>query len=132
MTNTQKARALDIAGAVISFAAPSAAAIAEFPHIRTATAGTGTSFLDVLNLSAAAFSIVCICAALTLWRFFSRKIKLPKTGIIPCALLTAVCYGVEQFIHSMTIIMAWATFGAFAAMILYHSADKVREAGNEQ
>ncbi|MBQ8357866.1 MAG: hypothetical protein IJX39_08695 [Clostridia bacterium] len=125
MTTKTKCKLLNLAGAVISFAAPAAAAIAEFPRVEQTVAGGGRSFADILNLSSAAFSIIVILLAVTCWRFFREHIKLPKSGLITSLILFAIAYGVEQFIHSFRIIMFWSVIGCAIAQVLYIISDRL-------
>ena len=125
MTTKTKCKLLNLAGAVISFAAPAAAAIAEFPRVEQTVAGVGRSFADILNLSSAAFSIIVILLAVTCWRFFREHIKLPKSGLITSLILFAIAYGVEQFIHSFRIIMFWSVIGCAIAQVLYIISDRL-------
>ena len=125
MTTRTKCRLLDISGALISFAAPAAAAIMEFPRVEQSVTSGGRSFADILNLSSAAFSIILILLALTCWRFFREHIKLPKSGLVSSVILFAIAYGVEQFIHSFRVIMFWSVIGCAVAQILYVISDRM-------
>ena len=125
MTLKTKCKLLDIAGAVISFAAPAAAAVAEFPRVDQEVTTGARSLADILNLSAAAFSIVLILLAVTCWRFFREHIKLPKSGLFVSIILFAIAYGVELFIHSFRVIMFWSVLGCLAAQVLYIVSDKL-------
>lgn len=124
---TRKAKLLDISGAVISFAAPAAAAVSELPYtVREVTGGEKLSFLDILHLSSAAFAIVCILAAITMWRFFANRVKTPKSGLLVSGVGFAICYGVEQFIHILTVVLLWATIGCAVASVCYYASDQIR------
>ena len=127
MKAMQKARLLDVSGAVISFAAPAAAAVSELPYtVKEFTGGGKLSFLDILHLSTAAFAIICILAAITMWRFFANRAKLPKSGLAVSGLGFAICYGVEQFIHILTVVLLWATVGCAVASICYFASDQIK------
>ncbi len=123
MTLKTKCRLIDIAGAVISFAAPAAAAVLEFPRVEQSVASSGNSFTNVLNMSSAAFSIVCILLAVSCWRFFREHVKLPKSGLVSSIILFVIAYGVERFIHSFRVIMFWSVIGCAVAQILYLVSD---------
>ena len=123
MTTRTKCNLLNVAGAVISFAVPAVATILEFPRVESAVTGGGYSVADILNLSSAAFSIICILLATSCWRFFREHVKLPKSGLFTSFLLFVIAYGVEQFIHSFRVIMFWATIGCAIAMLLYLISD---------
>lgn len=127
MTARAKARAFDICGAVISFAAPAAAAVSELPYtVKEVTGGEKLSFLDVLHLSSAAFAVICILLAVTMWRFFANRVKAPKSGLVISGAGFAICYGVEMFIHILTVVLLWATIGCAVASICYFTADQIR------
>lgn len=126
MTTKRKCQVLDIIGAVISFAAPAVAALIEFPYTVKAQGG-GKTFTDVLHISTAAFSIVAIVAVLTLWRFFRNRLKVPQSGLAVSVVLWAICYGVEQYIHSVTVVLQWAVIGCAVAWVLYFAADQIRK-----
>ena len=129
MTAIKKSRILDICGAVISFAAPASAAIVEFPYtVKKTVENSGrASFQDILHISSAAFAIIAIIAVLTAWRFFRNRLKMPKSGLALSAILWAICFGVEQFVHSLTVIMQWSTIGCAVAWVLYFIADQIRK-----
>lgn len=126
MTAKRKARILDITGAVISAAVPSVAAILEFPQVKAETNVSGEPFYSFLNLSAAAFAIIAIITVITAWRFFRDRINMPRSGLFPSLALFFVSYGVEQFIHSFTVVMLWASVGCAVGWICYIVADKIR------
>lgn len=126
MDAKKKAKILEITGLAASILFPAFAAVVEFPHVKSQVSG-GTSFLDVLNISAAAFAIIAVIAVLAFWRFFREKFKISKSGLFPTIILTVIVYGVYQFIYAFLIIMVWASVGAFIAQILYIIADKIRE-----
>lgn len=127
MTARSKAKLLDVSGAVISFAAPAAAAVSELPYtVKEATGGGKLSFLDILHLSTAAFAIVCILAVITMWRFFANRIKTPKSGLLISGGGFAICYGVEQFIHILTVVLLWATVGCAVASACYYASDQIK------
>lgn len=127
MTTKNKCLLLNISGAAISFAAPAFAAVAEFPSVEQSVSGGGRSFLDILHLSSAAFAIIVILLAVTCWRFFRDRIKLPRSGLIASLILFGIAYGVEQFIHSFRIIAAWMVVGCAVAQVLYFISDKLKE-----
>ncbi len=126
MTNKAKARLLNISGAVVSFAAPAVATIAEFPRMKSEVA-VENDFLAVLNLSTAAFAIIAILLAVSCWRFIKNHVTLPDSGLGLTLVLLAICYGVELIIHSFVVILEWAALGCLASLILYKLADKVKE-----
>lgn len=111
-------------GALCSFCPPAVAAVIEFPYH-----AHGTSPLSVLRLSAAAFSVLCLLALLTLWRTLARRFPLPKSGFLPSLFLLFIAWGVEQYIHALVIVLFYATLGSLGAMIFYRLADK--EAAHE-
>ena len=123
MTVKTKCRLIDIAGAVISFAAPAVAAIMEFPRVEQSVTDGGRSFADILNISSAAFSIICILLAVSCWRFFKEHIKLPKSGLVSSIILFVIAYGIERFSHSFRVIMFWSVIGCAIAQLLYLVSD---------
>lgn len=125
MTPKKKALVLDITGAAFSFILPAAAAVTMFPHIKEETGGV--NLLSVLHISSAAFAVAAILLALTLWRFFRDRVKVPKSGFAVSLIAFGVCYGVEQFIHALTVILLFAVIGAALAQIFYFFADRIRE-----
>lgn len=124
MTAKRKALLLNIAGAVVSFAVPAAATIAEFPYIRAKVA-SGSSFADTLHISAAALAIIVILASVTLFRFFRDRIKVPRSGLLVSVALLAVFYAVEMFIHALVVIMFWCSIGSAVGLVLFTIADKI-------
>lgn len=123
MTDKAKKRTLDIVGALISFALPAAAAIAEFPRVKAATGG-GNDFLAVLNLSAAAFAMVAILAVITAVRFFRHRLKAPRSGLAVAVILYIVVRGINVIIDPMETILFWSVIGCAIAWVLYFIADK--------
>ena len=126
MTNKAKIRLLNISGAVISFAAPAVAAVAEFPRMKSEVA-VENDFLAVLNLSTTAFAIIAILLAVSCWRFIKNHVSLPNSGLGLTVVLLAICYGVELIIHSFVVILEWAALGCLASLILYKIADNLKE-----
>lgn len=126
MTNKAKIQLLNISGAVISFAAPAVAAVAEFPRMKNEVA-VENDFLAALNLSTAAFAIIAILLAVSCWRFIKNHVTLPDSGLGLTVVLLAICYGVELIIHSFVVILEWAALGCLASLILYKLADKLKE-----
>lgn len=124
MTPQKKALILDITGAAVSFLIPAAAAAVMFPAVVQQT-GNG-SFLAVLHLSAVAFAIIAVLLALTLYRFFRDRIKVPKSGLTVSLIAFGVCYGIEQFIHALTVVLLFCVIGAALAQIFYAVADHIR------
>ena len=125
MTPKKRALLFDIIGAAVSFACPAAAAVCMFPRT-VENAGERVDFLGVLHLSAAAFAVLAILLALTLWRFFRDRVKIPKSGLAVSLVAFGVCYGIEQFIHALTVILFFAAAGAAVAEIFYLMADRIR------
>lgn len=123
MTDKAKKRTLDIVGALISFALPAAAAIAEFPRVKAATGG-GNDFLAVLNLSAAAFAMVAILAVITAVRFFRHRLKAPRSGLALSVILYMIVRGINVIIDPMETILFWSVIGCAIAWVLYFIADK--------
>ena len=123
MTDKAKKRLLDIFGAIVSFALPAAAAISEFPRVKTATGGAD-SFLSVVNLSATAFSIIAIIGAITAMRFFHHRLKMPKSGLAVSVILYVIVRGINVIIDPMETILFWAVIGCGIAWVLYLIADK--------
>lgn len=129
MTTKTKCRLLDVAGAVISFAAPAVATVAEFPRVEQSITAGGNTVADILNISSAAFSIICILLAVSCWRFFREHLKLPKSGLVTSIILYVIAYGVESFIHSFRVIMFWAVIGCAVAQALYIVSDIIERKG---
>lgn len=123
MTDKAKKRTLDIVGALISFALPAAAAIAEFPRVKAATGG-GNDFLAVLNLSSAAFAMVAILAVITAVRFFRHRLKAPRSGLAVSVILYVIVRGINVVIDPMETILFWSVIGCAIAWVLYFIADK--------
>ena len=108
----------EIAGALCSFCPPAVAAICLFPY------HVARSPLSVLRLSAAAFSVVAVLAVLTLWRTLSRRLHLPKSGLLPALFLFLVAYGAEQYIHALVTVLFYAVLGSLVATVFYYLADR--------
>lgn len=123
MSTKAKKRTLDIIGALVSFALPAGAAIAEFPRAKAATGAAG-SFAAWLNLSTAALAVVAILAAITAYRFFRDRIKMPRSGLAISVILYAVVHGINVIVDSMEVILFWSVIGCAIAWVLYYIADK--------
>ena len=123
MTRRQKKLLLDVTGALFSFALPAAAAISQFPHVQQATTGE-SGFLSLLNLSCTAFAVLCILAVITAGRFLRERVQLPRSGLLPAALLYAVLRGIRMIIVPFEVIVFYAVLGNAIAAVLYLIADK--------
>ena len=124
MTKRAKKRALDFCGAGISFLLPAIATVAEFPRVK-ATTGDARGFLDVLNLSSAAFAIVAIIGVITAWRFFRDRVKVPRSGLAVSLVLYIIVRGVKMIIEPFETILFWSVIGCAVAWVLYHIADRL-------
>ena len=124
MQTKTKKRLLDIAGAVISFAAPAVAAVYEFPRAKAAVS-SGNSVSDFLNISTAALAIIVVLLAITCWRFLKSRIKMPDSGLLPSIVLFAVLHGIELIVHSFVIISFWAVIGTAVAAVLWKISDSM-------
>ena len=124
MTNKAKKRTLDISGAVISFLLPALATIAEFPRVKAST-GDARGFLDVLNLSSAAFAIVAIIGIMTAWRFFRNRVKMPRSGLAVSLVLYIIVRGVKRIVDPFETILFWSVIGCAIAWVLYRIADRL-------
>lgn len=123
MTDKAKHRALELAGAVISFALPAGAAIAAFPRVVQDTGGL-SSFAALLNLSTAALSIILIIGLLTAFRFFRDRIRMPKSGLALSAVLYLMVHGINVIVDPVETILFWSMIGCGIAWIFYLIADK--------
>lgn len=129
MTVKKKCLLLDGIGAAVSFLAPAAAAVGEFPRVERALPVSGMGLervAEVFRLSATALFLLLLLFSLAAWRFFSHRLRMPRSGLGASLFLFLVSYGVEQCIHSFLVISFFSVLGSAVSAVLYLIADGMR------